>query len=160
MKIITDALSSDDNWNGECDYAFLEITPDKAKKYLSYMETVAAMKKENINIYCLQFFSYDVSFFSAHDALHKVKDVEGNLMTESNSGNLVAVVPDDYELPEEPEVKQRTEGELVVVTEDSIKWKAYIKHTGVQVRTESLSKELIQSILPKHTITPNHLFAK
>ena len=142
MKIITETLSNNEYDNGNCDYAFIDITPDMAIEYLGYINEINELR--NIpSIYNLQTFDYSVTYFSFYEEL-------GGLIDEFEKTNKlklfedVVICPDDYEIP--TEAIQRTECNILNIMKDTIKWNAFVKHTNIEVETKHISIDILKQI--------------
>jgi len=138
MKIVTNVISSDVDYNGDCDYAFVDISPIDAKSYLKYMDKAKELKSEIETLYCFQLFNYAVDYFCDHDAFDEL----GYEIVKSDD-NLI-ICPEDYKLPKD--TIQRTECAILRVCDDEISWNALIKHTGVKVSTCGISRKVLEKI--------------
>ena len=144
MKILTCTSSSDPDWNGDCDYALAHITPEQARHYLFLIEKAKEVKNEIEGFYCIELFDCSVRYFSYHDDIENLLDIDGNpALPAVNEGNCV-LIPDDYEIPEDEE--QRTDLDTVKVQEDCLLWTAHPKHTGVEITCRRWPVELLQRI--------------
>jgi hypothetical protein len=142
MKYVSRTYSSDEDWNGDCDYLLIDITPQVAKRILEYMDEAARVREKIDSLYCLDIFDYSTQAFSYFEAggelLDEISGFDGNDLTE---------VPEGFEIPEDN--YQRTECDSVEVQENSFKWKMFVKHTDVRISSPQLDKELLEKIVEK-----------
>lgn len=133
MKIILRTSSSDENFNGECDYAVLTLTQELAATILQYagvyrlLKTQIAAEVEDPHfLNSLEFFSCDVEFFSWSQFEEAGLD------------------PDDFhdchEIPDSfnPEPR-RTDLARMYVQDTLVYWESFVKHTNVRIETAGVS---------------------
>lgn len=148
MKILTDTTSSDENWNGDCDYAIIEINKTQAEHFLGLIAKAQELKETLDHFYQFKCFDYSVTYLESSDELDEtLVDVDGKDAWDTfnaDSKENVVILSDDFDW--EVEAEQRTECDTICVQEDSVRWDCFVKHTNCRIKTKQLNKELIEKI--------------
>jgi len=138
MKYVCETSSSDENWNGDCDFVSLEITPEDAQRYLKYREAYEAAEKLAGSVYCLEIFDYSCQAFHYFDGIDELLDAGEEF------GQRIQEMAADFEVPED--AYERTECDAVKVMRDGIMFNMFIKHTSVEITTPTFTWERIERI--------------
>lgn len=163
MRIILTTYSSDENFNGECDYAVVELTPELVAQVRRRVELARQAGLQDQDLWELYFWDgtaefYDSSLLEAcenavagakvGDADQAAHEWQSGLEQDGHAGlpegvNLAAHQP------------QRTEADQMVLhcrlysakAEFEIAWTASPKHTDVYVTTSELTPSAMEAYL-------------
>ena len=136
MRLLLDTYSSDENWNGDCDYGFLTVTDTDAAELLHYMDTCARVKEMfGESMYAVELWDYRVEYIEYHDALEDLGILDGERVT---------IIPDSFTPADD--TCQRTESDTLVIMPDSVHWTANPKYTGVLIETPALGRQFLEEI--------------
>ena len=143
MKILTNASSNNENWNGDCDYALIEIK--SPEHYLRLINKAQEIKESIDGFFKIEAFDYSITWFSDYDEITEVVDKDGkNALEQINGYNYdgFVVLPDDFELPED--VEQRTDCDSVNIQENKIGWSCYVKYTNTEITSGWIPKTFLE----------------
>ena len=108
-----------DEWTTDPTHAVVRITRDLAKRILKLSATVRKLK-----VYCIEEFDYTPD---------------------------MKVASGEYEKPKLKDLKEWAEGSndasRIHVTDDSVNWVSYIKHTDVELSTDHISMKELRKFL-------------
>lgn len=141
MKLILETTSSDENYNGDCDYATVELTPNLAKIALRRIKALKQIHQQDDQLWEMYFWDDSPIFFEGYDELESLTDAEtGETCVFSRSMPFHAAakfkVPADH--------FQRTECGQMIVREEEIAWTAIPKHSSVYVTTMPIPLSLLE----------------
>jgi hypothetical protein len=140
MKLVMSTWSSDD-FNGDCDFAIVDVTSELATKILRRMDIVRRLHLEDVSVRELVFWDCTPEFFATPDDEELVE-----LLPED--GDSYKTLPADRKIPDE--CFQSTECECLVidVCGEAVEafWRASPKHVEVTITTTSLPRSFIEQI--------------
>ena len=146
MNIVLKVSSSNENYNGGCDFAFVELTAEIARIALRRIQTLKEQKKMDADIDETYYWSHFVECFfspwanlaSAEQGVEAaglaVADLLETLRIEDTE---LAFVPATFEIP--PSQVAAVECEQMIVREDSIAVSAIPKHTSCYIQTTEIT---------------------
>lgn len=141
-KLILSTTSSNENWNGDCDYAIVGINNDliqivKARKRL--FDMVIAFDSK---LYKMYFWDWSAVFFSPY--LSKL-DLEFTDKFEHCDFDDIWILPVDLEIPEA--AFARVECTQMIVREEGIAWVTIPKHSSVYVITVKIPYNILKETI-------------
>jgi len=141
--LVIDTSSTDENYNGDCDFAQVPITPDYVDDLLWYMGEVARMRRADESLYSIELWDATAAYFRWNLRLENVQDVYGESAADVPRGEPVLLTDDPgFEREDFQEVECRT----VQAAEDEVWWTAYVKHTNVRIETAHLPRKVLLEI--------------
>lgn len=141
MKLILEATSSDEGYNGDCDYATVELTLRLAKIALRRIKALKQIHQQDDQIWEMYFWDDSPIFFEFHDELESLTDAEtGEACVFSRSVPFHAAA--EFKVPADH--FQRTECSQMIVRESEIAWTAIPKHSSVYVTTMPIPLSLLE----------------
>jgi len=141
--LIMDTSSTDDNYNGDCDYAVVPMTASYVADLLWYMDEVVRLHKADDSVYNLECWDATPSYFRLSDRLEEIRDIYGDLAVNVPRGEPILLTEDPKVGEEE---FQRVECRTVQASVDEVWWTAYVKHTSVRIETARVSKKILLKI--------------
>lgn len=155
-KLILRTYSSDENYNGDCDFAYIEIDRERARRILERMDLLHETYCRDRELFKMHFWDW-VDFFhysnSEDDESGEIPEgFEERLPDSLLDEDAWTIMDPEFELPER--LSERTECNFLVVCEfgtkdrpnQEIEWQCYPKHTDVRITTTTLSRKLIEQI--------------
>jgi len=146
MNLVLKVSSSNENYNGGCDFAFVELTAEIAAIALRRIQTLKEQKKLDADIDETYYWSHFVEcFFSpwanlasaernAEAASLAVADLLEMLRIEVTE---IAMVPETFKVP--PSQVAAVECEQMIIREDSIAFSTIPKHASFYVQTTEIT---------------------
>lgn len=137
--IVLGTRSSDENFNGDCDFAFVKVDKEYAQTLLDlhakFMEIKKGYGPDTIRggLFAMEFFDRNLSMFSA-GAWEPAEDVEL-----PDGSHLYSIVDREWEAPEDSH--QSIGCRTVHVMEDGFLWEASPKHTDIWIETATVTVE-------------------
>jgi hypothetical protein len=163
MHIILNVHSSNPHYNGDCDYAIVELTPAIADKIRSRVALAREARHHDSDLWELYFWGGTAEFFDHNilDACQEAvttagrrrRDKAARRWLDDFEGQEYAVVPEGVDLNAyEP---QRTETDQMIIqispsslrTDFSIIWTASPKHADIDVTTAELPLTVMEELL-------------
>jgi hypothetical protein len=92
--LIIDTSSTNDDYNGDCDYCLIPMTVDYILYLLGYMDEVRRMHRADDAVYSLECWDGSFSFFRFNDKLEELRDVDGNLAVDVPRGEPILLTAD------------------------------------------------------------------
>ncbi|MBI2823134.1 MAG: hypothetical protein HYX69_00420 [Planctomycetia bacterium] len=139
MRIGLGTYSSED-YNADCDYALVDLTPALAKRILARMDLAARLHRDDISLHELYFWNAEAEFFSTPD------DALTEQLPDASDGHVI--LPEGLEIP--ADCFQRTEYDHMIVNtvgeECEVFWRSSPKNVFIEITTASLPRELIEQI--------------
>jgi hypothetical protein len=142
--LIIDTWSTNDDYNGDCDYALVPLTLQYVSDLLWYMEEVGQLHKVDDNIYALERWDGTPSYFRFNEKLETIKDFRGRLAVKVPKGVPILLTADPRFQEED---FQRVDCCTVQVDKNEVWWSAYVKHTNTLITTAPVSRETLQKIV-------------
>jgi hypothetical protein len=141
--LIIDTSSTDENFDGDCDYALVPMTPDYVEDLLWYMSEVARMRRADESLYSIELWDATPAYFRWNLRLETVQDVYGESAAEVPRGEPILLTADPgLDQEDFQEVECRT----VQAAEDEVWWTAYVKHTNVRIETAHIPRKVFLEI--------------
>jgi hypothetical protein len=163
MYLIFDTHSTNSEYNGDCDYAIVELTPALAEQIRSRVALAREVRQHDSDLWELYFWGGTAEFFD-HDILdtcqeavatagRRRRDRAARKWLDEFEQREYAVVPDGVDL--NAHEAQRTECDQMIIqvspsslrTEFSIIWTASPKNSGVDVTTVELPLAAMEELL-------------
>jgi hypothetical protein len=142
--LIVDTSSSDEDFNGGCDYCLVEMTAEYVIHLLRHMDKVAGLQQVDEGVYALECWDSSPGFFCWNDKLEELSDILGNSVVNSSIGEPV-LLDADPRFGEEH--FQRVECLTVQISEDDVWWTACVKNANTRIETDHVPKETLLEIL-------------
>ncbi len=163
MYLILMTHSSNSEYNADCDWAVVELTPALLDEIRTRVSLAHEVWQKDANLYGLHFWGSTVDYF-AHDLIDACQDavatgtIDGDadqvaqdwLANLENSGH--AVLPEGVDLSKFE--TQRTECDRMVVTvatgqrgDSDISWETSPKHTDIYITTWDVTLAKLESLI-------------
>lgn len=124
-RLILNTYSSNEHYNGDCDFAIVEVDPFLARKILSRHHAFLFARRQDENACLLEFHDHGPQYARHDDKYDVIENGE-----------------DFAELPESVKVSdddlQRTECDRMCIDWDSVFWRCYPKHSDVRIETRCI----------------------
>lgn len=155
MKLILRCWSSDTEYYGNCDLAYLDLTPKLAELLLLRINLLRKLKENDPSLIEMYYMDYYVDYFS-RECLEKTTpnqdaDVLDNLFDELESGldagDNITTAPIYVTSLADHIQWARAECDQVVVRDDAVCFYTNPKHSGVQITTGDVTVELLEKVL-------------
>ena len=155
MKIVIDTFSTNPEFNGDCDYAAVDVTPELLAQLQRRAALARQMRAQDDRLYELYFWDSPAYFYDAtslDDVLVSNKEL-GESLTNEGYAPLPRHVQLDPHGDEEPQ-PQRTECNQTIVRICSdeartieIAWTTIPKHSDVYVTTRDIPLETLEALV-------------
>ena len=134
MILIFNTRSSNEDWNGNCDYAIVDLTPNLARLALKRIDYVRALKRKDKHVSDITFWDYSAEYAEYFDEIEEYPELAGvDLIRHAETVNI-------------PEGKQQaTACFRMVVYDDGVYWEACPKYSSVVVSTEGVPVRILQA---------------
>jgi len=141
--LVIDTSSTDENYNGDCDYALVPMPPGYVEDLLWYMGEVARMRRADECLYSIELWDATPAYFRWNLRLETVQDVYGESAADVPRGEPVLLAADPgFDREDFQEAECRT----VQAAEDEVWWTAYVKHTNVRIETAHVPRKVLLEI--------------
>jgi len=141
--LVIDTSSTDENFDGDCDFALVPMTPDYVEDLLWYMSEVSRMTRADESLYSIELWDATPVYFRWNLRLETIQDVYGESATYVPRGEPVLLIEDPrFAKDNFQEVDCRT----VQAGEEEVWWTAYVKHTNVRIETAHVPKKVFLEI--------------
>ena len=141
--LVIDTSSTDENYNGDCDFALTPMSAAYVADLLWYMAEVGRLHRADEYVYNVEAWDATPKYFRWNDRLETIRDIYGDPAIDVPRGDPVLLTAD-------PEIKeddfQRVECRTVQASENEVWWTAYVKHTNVRIETARVSKKVLLKI--------------
>jgi hypothetical protein len=141
--LIIDTSSTNEDYNGDCDFALVPLTPDYVADLLWYMAEVERFHRADESIYAIECWDATASYFRWNDRLEAIRDIHGDLAIDVPRGDPILLTENPSFGEEE---FQRVECQTVQAAEDEVWWTAYVKHTNVRIETARIPRKVLLKI--------------
>jgi len=141
--LVIDTSSTDENYNGDCDFGLIPMDASYAAGLLWTMDEVTRLHRADDSVYDLECWDGTPSYFRFNDRLEVIRDIYGDLAVDVPRGDPILLTADPMFGEEE---FQRVECRTVQVSVDEVWWTAYVKHTNVRIETARISKKTLLKI--------------
>lgn len=136
---ITGTHSSDENYNGNCDWAVLNITQEKARMLLILMNQVQKYKDIDSSFYSCQLWEYFDCYSTStlRDSLtNEIEDKGYDTFLPFPAGETL----NQDGLDTEP-----TECHLLTVTNDTLEWECLVKDTRILISSSVVYRPQLEA---------------
>lgn len=124
--------------------SIVDITPEFAQFCLDYIQKVRELKQDNIDIFEITLFNYAIDYLNANES-EEIEEIFEPVLYNDNVEYLsIEEIDIDTFIKEHGD---SVEGSILHISEHSIRWTAYLKHTNFLISTISLSKDFLESII-------------
>ncbi len=141
LNILLRTFSSNEHYNGDCDYALLKLSPLSIRQMRDRMDLAKRKYTTDPSFVCIEFWDSAPQYFSSFDDLENLVDVdtllEGTPLCVKNS--IIKKIPDSS--------YQRTEADRIVVFSDHVYWECRPKHCDITIETAELDRKYIETQL-------------
>jgi hypothetical protein len=138
MNIVLGTWSSED-FNADCDYALVALTPDLATRILQRMDVVERLQHDDSAVREVLFWDCSPEFFVQPEDEQLLELLPAD-------GDSYQALPAGQQIPDD--AFQRTEGAVLVIgkhgQELEAHWRATPKHVAIYVSTASLPRSFIE----------------
>jgi len=142
--LIIDTSSTNEDYNGDCDYCLVPMTAEYILYLLGYMDEVSRMHRADNAVYSLECWDGSSLYFQFNDRLGEIRDVDGNPAVDVPRGEPILLTAD-------PQFKeddfQRVECQTVQIISEDVWWAAYVKHTNTRIESAHVEKRTLLRIL-------------
>ncbi len=139
-RIWMKTYSDNENFNGDCDLAYVDMTPEVVDKILARRQLFLGAAAHDDSLWHMEFWSYTATWlgfgFPGSDEIEEAMGDEAFFIETDDC-------PFNVEVPGEGQV---TECDVMGITKSDVQWNCQPKHSDVEVRSESLSYNLILAI--------------
>ncbi|MBI2449461.1 hypothetical protein HYV49_04145 [Candidatus Pacearchaeota archaeon] len=137
MNLILRTYSSNSEYNGDCDYALVNLYKPQIQQITNRMKLADTLNKRDSSFICLEYWDPTPRFFSLFENLERLVDC--NALNEGGS-----VVIGEALINRIPEETYRdTEASKIIVFLDSVYWECRPRHCDVIIETAEVSKAVI-----------------
>ena len=146
--LIIDTSSSNEDYNGDCDFCLVQMSLQYVADLLGYIDQVAQMRKADDSVYNIECWDATPSYFRYNDKVETIRDIDGNLINEvPEGGPLLLTAAPDFD----DDDFQRVECGTVQVSHNEVWWTCYVKHTNVRIETAHVSRKTLLKIRQRFT---------
>lgn len=140
--LLTDTVSSDPDYNGDCDLCLVPLSAKYVSYLLNWMDEVARLCRRDKNVYSIRCWDGMPGYFRLNDKLEQLHDINGNPVDASlDKPVLLAADPQFAERD-----GQRVECKAIQISNDSLWWTAHVKHTGIRIESAWIGKEILLQV--------------
>ena len=155
IHIMVQTSSSNDCYNGDCDYCLIPMTGQYVAYLQDYMEKTARMHEADVSVYSLECWDATASYFRFSEKLESIQTIDGDLAIDVPRGEPM-LLSSGPGIPDED--RQRVDCQTVRIANDEIWWTCMVKHSGIRIETDHVSRETLLSIgqrLPDQKLQPS-----
>lgn len=143
-KLLLYVYSSNPDYNANCDVAIVDLSPALARVGLTRMGWVRALMAEEVDLCTMYYLDFSIMYCSVHDALDEmVERLTGTDVFAALDIRECVILPEDFAVPEEH--VQRTDTNVMVVTDTELYWQAIPPHASLVVSTSRLGRTQIEA---------------
>jgi hypothetical protein len=152
MRIVLTVTSSNEHWNGGCEFALVDLTPELTALALRRIAALRERKEVDPDIDEVYYWAYSVDCYFDPWAESSIddKEVEGtdmaveDMLTELHIvDSEVVCVSERFLVP--PSQRAAVECEEMIVRQDSIAFTAIPKHSSVRVHTAEIPLAMLEA---------------
>ena len=154
IYLVVDTSSSDENYNGDCDFGLIPLTRLYVNELLQYHNLVSFLHRADRHIYNLESWNAAPLYFRDNDRFGSLKDVDGQPVGDIPRGEPI-ILNHDPEIADDD--FQRVECQTVQVSHEEVWWAGYVKHTNIRIETAHISYKVLERVqrrLPPHEERP------
>ena len=141
MKLVSYNYSSGEDWHGECDFAWIDLTPELTKDLIHKLESVQKLHSQDERLTAVDYKNDAPIFFAKLDA-----ENEGEF--EDQVMNADSFIECHFAMTwNNPHTSM--DYVRLVVTPDCVWWEGTPRHDRVVIETKSLSLIWLREILAK-----------
>jgi hypothetical protein len=148
MKIITTVRYNGEWFEKKPDFATIEISTESAQMILGWMNEAERLRTNGMeSLNRIEVFDYRVTYWEDHLGFSGVMLEEGKTLEEAIEENEILVLHESMEYFEPPEEAHvRVDVPTICVDNHNVYWTACIKHTNVEICTQTIEKETLEKI--------------
>jgi len=151
------AYCSNEHYNADCDFAFVDLTPEYVDRILKYHAAFEKAQREFRDLDQMDFWDPSAVFVS-YSALSgdELADEGGRTPADDLYDHEMAIDEESgWSKPIEVKEEhcQRTEIDQLVIRHDCVKWTAYPKHCDFVVDTASISIEELRRLAAEMSVS-------
>jgi len=152
VRVVLKVTSSNENYNGGCEYALLDLTPDLASLALRRIAVLKEQRNLDPDIDETYYWAYfvDCYFDPWAESAEDVKEGEGTSSAVGDTldelkieDNGVVSVPENFRV--QPSQCAIVECERMVVSADSISFTAIPRHASLRVATAEIPITMLET---------------
>jgi hypothetical protein len=163
MRIVMKTYSTDENFNADADYAYVEITAEMAKVIAGRFSLFDAAKRSNPDLIEMQYTSsLDEVGFYLWGAFNDTNDdgdnefLPGEEAESHYEDNGWCEVPEDSKLnklilkpssPFDDEFMIDVESVYMCIGVQGVNWEGYPGHSSIRLQTEVLPREILRRVM-------------
>jgi hypothetical protein len=142
--LIIDTSSSNEFYDGNCDYCLIQMTTEYILHLLGYMDEIRRLHHADDSVYSIEVWDSSPAYFGFNDKFQELRDVDGHLATDVPPGEPIILAAD----PQFNEADfQRVECQSVQIVSEDIWWTAYVKNTNIRIESAHIEKKTLLRIL-------------
>lgn len=140
--ILTDIVSSNEDYSGGCDYCLVSLDAAYVSYLLAWLDKVAQLHRADDTVHDIRCWDGRPQYLRFNDKIEQLQDVDGHhVEAPMDEPVLLAADPGFAE-----EDFQQVECQTVQVSPDSIWWSGYVKHTNVKIESAAIEKATLLKI--------------
>jgi hypothetical protein len=137
MKLLLKTWSTNENFNGDCDYAAVDLTPELATILERRITQFKILKQAETSLDTMVYWDASADMLGWTEEIEEVADPDKENVFE---------VPDSFVFGE----PQRTECDRVEVTDTGVRFTCYPKHCDCRIESAELRLEVIERAIVGH----------
>ena len=142
--LVIDTSSTNEDYNGDCDYCLVPMTAAYISYMLNYMDEVRRLHRADNAVYGLECWDAGPRYFRYNGKLETLRDVDGNIAADVPRGEPILLTADPQFTQED---FQCVECQSVQLLSDDVWWTAYVKHANIRIETAHVEKKTLLRIL-------------
>lgn len=146
MRIFLRTFSTNEDWNGDCDYAVVDVTPELAAIALRRVNRLNRIQAKDDPLVEMYYWDHSAVYFACFDWFEEIEDPQTRELVSGIIWNGDPWIETSHvEIPES--AIPRTEGKQMIVRDDAIAWACYPKHSDVQITTAEVPLDVLKQAL-------------
>jgi hypothetical protein len=142
--LILDTSSSNEFYDGNCDYCLVPMTAEYALYLLGHMDEVHRLHRADNSFYGIELWDHSPAYFGYSEKMEGLHDIDGNLATETPPEEPILLAADPQLSKEQFE---HVECQTVQVSTDDVCWTACVKNSNVRIESAHVEKKTLLRIL-------------
>jgi hypothetical protein len=140
MIVVCNTTSSHEEYNGDCDYAVIEMNDAIKERILAFHKLFLEARAKCDSLYEMYFWDYTPDFYNC------------TLVDGGNTPWMDRVQTDEFaversiDLSHAKDARQSVECEQLIIREDDFCWTAIPKHSSIYVTTKSFKYEQLKDM--------------
>lgn len=155
MRVFLRTFSTNEDYNADCDYAVVDLTPELAELGLSRIENLKRRRARDSKLFETAFEDASSQYFSNFDAFDEILDPRsGHTVVDILWGGDPWIDPDHCGIPEY--AFKATESDSMMVQLNGVYWEAFPKHGDVRIYTAAIPLSLLQRAVKATAAESSH----